>query len=47
MLTLQDWISQSLANLDVAAPVKARLCETLRCEAGDEPKLMRRGVERC
>lgn len=54
MSTLPPWISNSPNSFDVVAPIKARACDALhavlrnrrRRFAGD-PRLMRRGVERC
>jgi hypothetical protein len=52
--SLQYWMSQSPANLDVVAPIKARACGALlavlksRSRPGAErPRIMTRGVERC
>jgi hypothetical protein len=52
--TLQPWINQSPANLEVVAPIKARACDALQAvlasksrRAGTDLRLMRRGVERC
>ncbi|HKI40596.1 MAG TPA: hypothetical protein VKA66_09450, partial [Mycobacterium sp.] len=52
--TLQAWISQSPANLDVVAPFKARACDALQAvlrsasrRADSNVRLMVRGAERC
>ena len=54
MSTLQSWISQTPANLDVVAPIKARACDALQAvlrskpRRGDAPsQIMPRGAERC
>jgi hypothetical protein len=52
--TLQTWISQTPTNLDVVAPIKARACDAVqavlrskRRQVGSDPRIMRRGAERC
>lgn len=52
--TLQSWISQTPANLDVVAPIKARACDALQAVLRSKPRqgrlhsrLMPRGAERC
>jgi hypothetical protein len=53
--TLQNWISQSPANLDVVAPIKARVRDALHAVLRGKPprqeapssRIMRKGVERC
>ena len=56
MPTLQDWIPQGPANLDVVTPIKARACDALQAvlksrrrpaPAAAGSRLMRRGAERC
>lgn len=54
MSTLQDWISQRPTHFNVVAPIKARACgalqavlNTRRRHASTDPRLMRRGAERC
>ncbi|MDD4866354.1 MAG: hypothetical protein PHQ28_04275 [Mycobacterium sp.] len=54
MPTLQDWISQRPSHLDVVAPIKACACDALqavlntrRRHTFTNPRLMRRGAERC
>jgi hypothetical protein len=52
--TLQTWISQSPAKLDVVAPIKARAWDALQAvlrgkprQVGSDSRIMRRGAERC
>jgi hypothetical protein len=52
--TLQYWMSQSPANLDLVAPIKARACDALQAvlrsrtrQAGSDSRIMPKGVERC
>jgi hypothetical protein len=52
--TLQTWISQTPANLDVVAPIKARAWDALHAvlrgkprRVGSDSRIMRRGAERC
>jgi hypothetical protein len=52
--TLQPWMNQSPANLDVVTPIKARACDTIQAVLRNKSRrtvtdlrLMRRGVERC
>jgi hypothetical protein len=52
--TLQPWMNQSPADLDVVTPIKERACDALQAvlrnksrRAGADLRLMRRGVERC
>ena len=52
--TLQPWMNQSPANLDVVTPIKARACDALQAVLRNKSRLtvtdlrlMRRGVERC
>ena len=52
--TLQTWISQTPANLDVVAPIKARAWDALQAvlrgkprQAGSDSRIMRKGAERC
>lgn len=54
MVTLQTLINQGSANLDVVAPIKERACSALHAvmrsrsrEQDGEPRVMRRGAERC
>jgi len=49
----QTLINQSSTNLDVVAPIKARVCNALqvvrrsRSREGADSRLMTRGAERC
>jgi hypothetical protein len=52
--TLQSWIRQGSAHLDVMAPIKARASDAWqavlgsnRRSVGTGPRIMARGVERC
>jgi hypothetical protein len=53
--TLQAWINQNPTNLDVVTPIKARACNALHAvlrsgkarQASAQPRIMRRGAERC
>ncbi len=54
MSTLQSWISQSPAHLDVVAPIKTRACNALQAvlrskarPAAAGSRLMPKGAERC
>jgi hypothetical protein len=51
---LQAWINQNPTNLDVVAPIKARAHNALHAmlrrkprQVRPDPRLMRRGAERC
>jgi hypothetical protein len=52
--TLHAWINQNPTNLDVMTPIKARACGALQAvlkskprRVRSDPRIMRRGVERC
>jgi hypothetical protein len=54
MATPRAWINHSPTNLDVLAPIKARAYDALHAmlkskprQVRSDPRIMRKGVERC
>jgi hypothetical protein len=46
----QDWLTVSPVDLKTVESLKARVCDLLRGKTGvgdQEPRLIRRGIERC